>query len=264
MSAGGIKMRKYQAVIQKWQEKEIVTVEDLDTVLNNFRVVFAYHSGAIENPEINYHTTREIFENGKLINFSGNLRTVFEIENQKKCYEFLKEKIINREPVSEELIKEIHKKLTQGTYDETRWKKGERPGEYKKNDYMVADGQGALPADVPDEMKDLCKEMTDVPDKGENILKAAAYLHCKFENIHGFADGNGRVGRTIMNYFLMIHNYPPLVIFNDTKNKYYQALGIYDKTGSIEEFAEYMKTAMEETWEIKRAPEIGLENFLER
>lgn len=63
--------------------KKISTTADLDDILENFRIVFAYHSGAIENPEITYHTTREVFENGKLVNFSGDLRTVFEIKIKK-------------------------------------------------------------------------------------------------------------------------------------------------------------------------------------
>lgn len=256
-------MSKYQDIIKKWQSKKIETVADLDTVLENFRIVFAYHSGVIENQEITYHTTREIFENGKLVNFSGDLRTVFEIKNQKDCYEFLKGKIVSKEPVTEELIRSIHKKLMLGTYDERRWSRGERPGEYKKHDYVVGDDQGALPEEVEGEIRELCEELQDIPDKGDNILKAAAYLHCKFENIHAFADGNGRVGRTLMNYFLMTHNYPPITVFQETKNQYYKALGIYDHTGSIEDFTEYMKSAMEETWQIKRAPQIELDNFLE-
>lgn len=256
-------MADYKNIIEKWKEKSITTEADLDTVLSNFRIVFAYHSGVIENPEITYHNTRELFENDKLTNFTGDLRTVFEMENQKKCYDFLKEKIVNKEPVTMEFIKTVHKKLTQGTYDQVRWDKGERPGEFKIHDYVVADGQGALPDEVPTEIQELCEEMQDIQDKGENILKAAAYLHCKFENIHAFADGNGRVGRTLMNYFLMTHNYPPLVVFNETKNIYYDALGEYDKTGKIDKFVNYMKESLEKSWEIQRAPRISLENILE-
>lgn len=76
-------------------------------------------------------------------------------------------------------------------------------------------------------------------------------------------DGNGRVGRTLMNYFLMTHNYPPVTVFQETKDRYYRALGIYDHTGNIEDFTDYIKTAMEETWQIRRAPQAQLDNFLE-
>lgn len=253
----------YLEIIEKWKSKNISSIEDLQTVLSNFSILFAYNSGAIENSEITYHNTREIFENGKVINFTGSLRTLYEIENQKKCYDYLLEKIIAKEPITPTLIKEIHYKLTQGTYDQTRWEKGERPGEYKINDYCVADGQGALPEEVPTEIEELCEEMISIPDRGDNILKAAAYLHCKFENIHPFADGNGRVGRTLMNYMLTTSNYPPLIVKNETKDKYYDALSQYDKTGEVEQFVTYMKNALEDTWCLNDTPKKKLNKIID-
>lgn len=244
----------YGKIIKAWKEKEINSADQLNQTLNNFRILFAYHSGVIENPEISYHNTREIFENGKIVNFTGDVRTIFEIENQKKCYDFLVEKIVHKDPIDMEFIKQIHKMLLNGTYDERRWGQGERPGQFKVHDYVVADDQGALPEEVPEEIAELCEEIKEITDKGENILKAAAYLHCKFENIHPFADGNGRVGRTLMNYFLMIHNYPPMIVYNETKDKYYTALGVYDKTGNIIPFLDYMKESLVNTWERKKQP----------
>lgn len=257
-------MAEYELIVEKWKEKKISTIEDLQTVLQNFRILFAYHSGKIENSEITYHNTREIFENGKVVNFTGELRTLYEIENQKKCFDFLKGKIVDREEITPDLIKSIHRELTQGTYDEARWLKGERPGEYKKHDYVVANDQGALPEEVSEEIEELCDEIRDVPDKGENIIKTAAYIHCKFENTHPFADGNGRVGRTLMNYYLMTHNHPPLIVYDETKDQYYKALGYYDATGDISQFVEYMKESIVRSWEIYRAPEKGLDTFIER
>ena len=238
----------YNEIITFWKAKNIHTIDELEQILSNFRIIFAYNSGAIENSQITYHNTREIFENGKVVNFTGDLRTIYEIGNQKDCYDYLVKKIINKEPLSPDLIKAIHKNLTKGTYDERRWERGERPGEYKKHDYVVGNDQGALPEEVAGEIEELCDEVKDIPDRGENIIKTAAYIHCKFENTHPFADGNGRVGRTLMNYYLMIHNFPPLVIFNETKDRYYAALDHYDKTGEIAPFVNHMKDCMENTW----------------
>ena len=73
---------RYQAILGKWQEHPIVTTADLDLKLHNFRILFAYHSGKIENDRIDYHDTREIFENGRIINYTGDVRTLFEQNNQ--------------------------------------------------------------------------------------------------------------------------------------------------------------------------------------
>lgn len=67
---GGYFVVTYVDIIKKWKEKKIDSIEKLDQQLSNFRIIFAYNSGAIENSQITYHDTREIFENGKVVNFS--------------------------------------------------------------------------------------------------------------------------------------------------------------------------------------------------
>lgn len=254
----------YQEIISGWRQKAADTEDKLDQALSSFRIIFAYHSGVIENQDITYHNTREIFENGRVINYTGDLRTLYEIQNQKLCHEFLRPLIIKKEPVTAQLVRNVHRELMQGTYDERRWSQGERPGRFRVNDYVVADGQGALPGEVEAEVDELCGELLNVQDKNENILKAAAYLHCRFENIHPFADGNGRTGRTMMNYYLLIHDYPPLVIYNDSKGRYYEALGHYDKTGDILPFLDYMKQSLEKTWERKRTNRMTIDQYIDR
>lgn len=239
---------EYEIIVKKWKNKKIRNVNDLQTALNNFRILFAYHSGVIENQEITYHNTREIFENGKIINFTGDIRTVMEIQNQKFCYEYLKDKIIAKEPITPELVKKVHFLLVQGTYDEKRYSKGERPGEYKKHDYVIGkEDEGAAPDEVAEEIENLCNEVNSY--KGDQILKVAAFFHCNFENIHPFADGNGRVGRTLMNYYLMINDYPPMIIYNEDKDLYYQALEKFDQENDIDYFQKFMRLETYKTWE---------------
>ena len=240
---------EYEDILKKWQLKKIETVDDLDNELENFRILFAYHSNVIENSNITLHNTREIFENSKVVNYSGDLRTLFEIQNQKNCYDFLKEKILKKEPLKKELILEIHKVLMNGCYDERRYNKGERPGEFKKNEYIVGDDVGVLSEDVETEIEHICNEINSY--KGEDILTVAAYLHLNFEAVHPFADGNGRVGRTIMNYFLLINNFPPMIIYEDNKDAYYMALTVFDKTGNIDGFIKFLKEQTIKTWTVR-------------
>ena len=242
---------KYTDVITYWQSLKIDSKEKLENVLDNFRILFAYNSGAIENAEITYHDTREIFENGKVISFTGNLKTIFEISNQKACYEYLLDKIIKREKISENLIKKVHELLTIGTYDERRYiSNGERPGEYKKHDYVTGrDEAGVSANDVAKEIENLVNEVNSVnTNNAEDIIKIATYFHNKFENIHAFADGNGRVGRTLTNYILMTNNMPPLIAYDEDKKYYYAALEKYDKEDDIISMIEFFKYEMEKTW----------------
>lgn len=243
---------KCKDVITYWQSLKIDSKEKLENALDNFRILFAYNSGAIENAEITYHDTREIFENGKVISFTGNLRTIFEISNQKTCYEYLLDKIIKKEKISENLIKKVHELLTIGTYDERRYiLNGERPGEYKKHDYVTGGEEvGASANEVAKEIANLLNEVNSVnTNNAEDIIKIATYFHNKFENIHAFVDGNGRVGRTLTNYILMINNMPPLIVYDEDKKYYYAALEKYDKEDDIKSMIEFFKYEMEKTWE---------------
>ena len=150
-------MEQYNRVVGLWQSYKIAFTVDLDKYLDSFRVLFAFHSGKIENEEINYHDTREIFENGRVVNYTGSPRTLFEQQNQKLCYKVLKEKIVKREPLSAELVKEIHKVLTGGTYDERRYiVNEERPGELKKHDYVTGIHEiGSAAEDVENDLTEL-------------------------------------------------------------------------------------------------------------
>ena len=166
--------------------------EELETQLLDFKILFAYHSNKIENQNTDYHDTRDVFEKGKVSNYTGDLRTLFEIQNQKDCYYFLLDKIINKAPLSISLIKKIHYELAKGTYDFYRYDiNQERPGEFKKHDYITGKYEvGSYPEDVESDLQELIDEINEY--EGEDVFTVASYLHACFENIHPFADANGR------------------------------------------------------------------------
>jgi hypothetical protein len=80
-------MHKYEEIVNMWRLWRVGTVSDIDERLHNFKVLFAYNSGKIENEAVTYHDTREIFENGRALNFTGDPRVLFEQNNQKTCDE---------------------------------------------------------------------------------------------------------------------------------------------------------------------------------
>lgn len=242
-------MDEYAQIVRLWQQYAIRTEADIDLRLDSFRILFAYHSGKIENPEISYHDTREIFENGRVVNFTGSPRAIFEQRNQKLCYDFLKPRILAREPITIELVKETHAILTAGTYDENRYiQQGERPGAFKKHDYVTGiEEVGSLPEDVEHDMQELLAALQDFA--GKDPLKIGTYFHVRFEYIHPFADGNGRVGRTLLNYLLMTRDHPPLIVYDEDKRDYYAALEQYDRNEDYQPMYAFLKKETVRTWE---------------
>ena len=145
-------------------------------------------------------------------------------------------------------MKEFQFRLTNNTYDTRRYQLGERPGEYKKHDFVTGREEvGASPEDVSLEMSELLAEIQDIADN--KALIAAAYFHAKFENIHPFADGNGRTGRLLMNYFLILHNHPPIVIHQEDRRYYFEALEAWDSEQELIPLIEFLKEQTEKTWQ---------------
>ena len=252
-------MTDYEKTVALWQGKKLTSGVELSAALNGHSIAFAYNSGKIENDNITYYDTREIFEKDGVTSYTGDLRTLFEIRNAKEASEFFLTAYENRRLFDEDFIKELHKILTQNTYDARRYQLGERPGEYKRNDYVTGNSEvGALPDDVAEEMADLMAEMQEV--KPENALTAAAFFHAKFENIHPFADGNGRTGRLAMNYFLVLHLHPPIIIHEEDRKKYYAALEAWDNELQLEPLKNFLMEQTVKTW-AKQIQRCGIKNW---
>ena len=112
---------------------------------------------------------------------------------------------------------------------------------------MTGKGEvGAAPEDVAEELSELLEELADI--RAENVLTAAAYFHAKFENIHPFADGNGRTGRLAMNYLLILHGHPPIIIHEEDRRDYYGALEVWDTQQDLIPLRAFLQAQAEKTW----------------
>lgn len=249
----------FDEIVKSWRFRRFTTEADIDTALADYRVLFAYHSNTIEGAGVDIHQTREIFENGRVIDYTGDLRSLFEAQNQKVCYDWLLSKIAAKEELTTDIVLGAHERLLHGCYDEHRWEEGERPGEWKKHLYGVGLAAGLAPEDIPDEMAYIVSEVTGMTDEDpEKALTAAAWFHCNFEYIHPFADGNGRAGRTLMNYYLMLRNLPPVIIFEEDRKLYYEALAVFDAAEKVDGMVAFLKDELVKTWSAeRRSPATG-------
>lgn len=240
---------KYALLINWWQSLNISDDAALAEAFNGHIISFAYNSGNIENPNVTYHDTREVFEHDGVTSYTGDLRTLFEIRNAKVAMEYFFKAFRDKLPFDENFIKELQRRLTLNTYDERRWQCGERPGEYKKGDYVTGRNEtGAAAEDVPEEMQELLEDLQQLPAEPEKVLTAAAFFHAKFENIHPFADGNGRTGRLAMNYLLARNNHPPLIIHQEDRKTYFEALEAWDTEQNLAPLKTFLLEQLLKTW----------------
>lgn len=229
---------KYNKILNWWRNSKKETILD-------YKILFSCNSANIEGNNVSYEITNNIINNGTVKNYSGTLDDLIEIKNQMVAYNSIINNIINNMPLTKEIILKIHYLLLYGLYDEVRWDKGERPCTFKKNDYCVGSTDaGSDPDSVIEDIDDLIKELEEEGD----LLVKASYFHLQFESIHPFSDGNGRLGRLLLNYYLMLNNHPPIVIYNEDKDAYYMALEIWDRAGKLNGFKEFIIDETIKTW----------------
>ncbi|MEC4185049.1 Fic family protein [Adlercreutzia sp. R21] len=239
----------YDGLANVWRA---LSAERRAQLLDQFKIFYSFNSGNIENPEITYHDTAEIFGENGVSNFTGDVRTIYEINNLKNAWTWLEDALASDAAFDEELILSAHLVLTRGAYDDARWAKGERPGTFKKGDYRVADDVGAAPDEVPRLVDALMAEVQEAvlsESAGKNALTIAAYLHAQLVDIHPFADGNGRTARLLMNYVLLKLGSPPCAISADDRLAYFGALDAFHQEGELVPFIDFCRIQTLKTWE---------------
>lgn len=172
-------------------------------------IAFTYNTNAIEGSTITLDETREIIH--ERISPNKPLRDVKETEAHSNAFLAM---LAKQERITEALLLQWHKEL----FGET---KADIAGKYRE--YLVRVGNYVAPdwQDVKGLMKQLIRFINNA--KG-NIVENAARVHYKFEHIHPFVDGNGRIGRLLMNHVLWNSGYPMLIIEYKKRKSYYGAL----------------------------------------
>lgn len=245
-------MTSYENKVRAWQEKGIETGPELADALSDFWIPYTYNTGRIRNESLTMADTREIFEHGSVTSYTGRLRTLLQILDAREGAEAFERAFDDGARLDEFLLQSLQYTLTQGTYPPSLWKQSERPGEYKRHNYVtLTSDMGALPEDCEEEVRELLDELPDI--SGKNTLTAAAYFHAKFENIHPFACGNGRVGRLAMNYLLVRRNHPPLIVFAEDREEYCEGLRQWDLRQELAPLKDFLAAQTVKTWDMLEA-----------
>lgn len=207
-----------------------------------YDVELTYSSNAIEGNTLTRIETAEVLEKGTAAVISGKpLKDQLEAINHKKALDLIKklsEKRKSHQFITEEDIKEIHKRILTDIQD--RW-----AGVYRQIVVFVKGSttQFPDPHKVPYLMNEFIQWLEG--QQAMHPVRIAADAHYKFVSIHPFVDGNGRTARLLMNLVLLLHGYPRAVIRNEERTAYLHALEYAQTKGDINPFYTMIETAVE-------------------
>ena len=171
------------------------------------QIKLCYNSNRIEGSKLTEDQTRYIFETNTLNidpNETANVDDIIETVNHFICFDYMLD--CAEKPLSEEIIKEFHRLLKINTSDSR--KEWFNIGDYKSRPNMVGDSETTAPGKVTNAITGLLSSYNN------NAINFSAIVdfHYRFEKIHPFQDGNGRVGRLIMFKECLQHSIVPFII----------------------------------------------------
>ena len=188
-------------------------------IYHKVQIDLTFNSNHMEGSKLTHDQTRYIFETNTIgiTKEVVNVDDVVETANHFKCIDRMIEEA--NHILSEKFLKELHLVLKNGTSDSRKdWFV---VGEYKQNANEVGGNATTAPENVSKEMKAL---LFAYNQKKQVTLEDLLEFHVRFECIHPFQDGNGRIGRLIMFKECLKHNIVPFIITEQTKLYYYQGL----------------------------------------
>lgn len=196
-------------------------------IYHKIQVELTYNSNHIEGSKLSLDQTRMIFETAT-ISVEGNpvrIDDIVETQNHFRAIDYVIDHA--KDPPTEGIIKDLHRILKTGTTDSVKdWF---AVGDYKRLPNEVGGRETTLPENVAKEMKLLLRAYNS---NSSYTFEDIVDYHVRFERIHPFQDGNGRVGRLIMLKECLAHDIAPFVITDDMKSFYYRGLSKWDKENS--------------------------------
>lgn len=220
--------------LAKLNNKRSISPNTLKSLKESNILDWTYNSNAIEGNTLTLRETKVVLEG---IAIGGkSVKEHLEVINHKDAILFLEELVDKDTELSEWNIKNIHNLILKEIDNENA-------GRYRHENVIIS-GATHTPPDflkVAEEMEKLIFDYEDWDDF--HPLIRAALLHSEFVFIHPFIDGNGRTARLLMNFEAMKNGYLPIIIRNESRTRYYDAL---DKAATTHDYADFIKLIVEE------------------
>ena len=208
------------------EKKPHISQISLNNFNSDFELRFPHDSTAIEGNTLTLLETKVILEDN--ISVGGkNLREIYEVVNHKNAYDFVKFCLKNNRVLTESIILELHRILTDKIID---------GGKYRDINVIISGATHKPPnvADMKIQLADFYYNLNS--KKNLDPIELSAWTHAEFVKIHPFQDGNGRTSRLIMNYQLMSNGYLPISIPKESRFDYYSVLEEYALNDNLQPF----------------------------
>lgn len=222
-------------------QKRPLPVHTVRSIREHLIVNWTYHSNAIEGNTLTLSETKVALEG---ITVGGKtIREHLEAINHKDAILYVEEIVKNKEDLSEWQIRNIHRLILKGIEDE-------HAGVYRKENVITGGSLHTPPnsVQVPVRMEEFILWYSD-EGQHRHPVERAAIVHIDFVGIHPFVDGNGRTARLLLNFELMKHGYPPIVIRKENRSEYYTALDHAHTTHDNALFTALVARLLEQTFD---------------
>lgn len=206
--------------------------ENYENRYEAFCSLFAYDSTGIEGNTLTLSETSYLLFEG-IVPKEKSLREINEVINHKKAFDYI---LDYKGDLNKEFILELHRLVVVNTIRQDLLSE---IGRYRTVQVYIGNSIPPIPQDVPTKMAKLLRWYSTNKEKLHPLV-LASYFHTEFERIHPFVDGNGRVGRLLMNFILHKNHYPMINIPKKRKFRYYQVLQEMHRTGNLQPFVEYL------------------------
>ena len=239
-------MTKIETLYNEWQSLQPLREEDQNRLRRKFMLEFNYNSNHIEGNTLTYGQTEALLLFGR-VNEPAKMKDLEDMKASNIALGMMEEQALSEYPLTETFIRQLHKTLMREDYEEyrslpdgTAWHYTVHAGIYKTRPNSVITPSGerfeyASPEETPALMTDLVSWYRAEEEKEElSPIELATLFHFRYIRIHPFEDGNGRIARLLVNYILLRHNYPMIVVKTADKNAYLDALDKCDEaTGPV-------------------------------
>lgn len=234
-------MSKLDTLLQIWNSKQPFPEQLQSRLDRKFTLEFNYNSNHIEGNQLTYGQTEILLLFGKVVS-EANIRDLEEMKSHDVALKLMiSEAKESDKPLTEVFIRQLHQIMFREDYEEYRtlpdgstYSYSVHVGRYKTRHNSVRTKTGELfeyasPEETPGLMYDLVKWYNEEAEKRVlSPIELAALFHYRYIRIHPFEDGNGRESRLLMNFILLRHNYPMIVVRHKDKDRYLGALGKAD------------------------------------